>query len=94
MLQISGLAYEWDGSRPVGDRVIAAAVQGRPIDRALTYTVTVNSYLAEGGDRYTEFSKGKRLREGPLDLEGLRAYLQHGPQPTRPPDRNRIVRRG
>jgi 5'-nucleotidase len=94
MLQISGLTYEWDRSRPVGDRVTAAAIQSRPIDRAQTYTVTVNSYLAEGGDRFTEFSKGKRLREGPLDLEALRAYLQHAPQPVRPPDGNRIVRRG
>src|SRR5574341_1489290 len=94
MLQISGLTYEWDGSRPVGDRVTTATVQGRPIDRAQTYTVTVNSYLAEGGDRFPEFSRGKRLREGPLDLEALRAYLQHGPQPVRAPDSNRIVRRG
>jgi 5'-nucleotidase len=94
ILQISGLTYEWDASRPPHDRVVTAAIHSRPIDRAQTYTVTVNSYLAEGGDRFTEFSKGKRLREGPLDLEALRAYLQHVPQPMRAPDRNRIVRRG
>lgn len=93
MLQISGLTYEWDGSRPEDDRVTVVTVQGHPIDRAQTYTATVNSYLAEGGDRFSEFTKGKRLREGPLDLEALRAFLQLGPHPVRRPDGNRIVRR-
>jgi 5'-nucleotidase len=94
MLQVSGLMYEWDALRPVGDRVTAVWANGLAVDRTQTYTVTVNSYLAEGGDRFTEFSKGKRLREGPLDIDALTTYLQEIPVTIHKLERNRIVRRG
>jgi len=94
MLQVSGLRYEWNGSRPVGDRVTAVWANGLAVDRTQTYTVTVNSYLAQGGDRFTEFSKGKRLREGPLDIDALTTYLQEAHPTTGKPEQNRILRRG
>jgi 5'-nucleotidase len=93
MLQVSGLTYEWNGLRPVSDRVTAVSANGVAVDRTQIYTVAVNSYLAEGGDRFTAFSKGRRLREGPLDIDALATYLRQM-SPTQKLESNRILRRG
>src|SRR5256885_3880085 len=53
VLQVSkGFSYTWDDRRPHGDFVAADGImlQGRPIDPSATYRVTVNSFLADGGD--------------------------------------------
>ncbi|HET9599869.1 MAG TPA: 5'-nucleotidase C-terminal domain-containing protein, partial [Anaeromyxobacteraceae bacterium] len=41
-LQVSGMRIVYDSSRPLGARVLAVVVQGRPIDRARSYHATVN----------------------------------------------------
>ncbi|MGI8514697.1 MAG: bifunctional metallophosphatase/5'-nucleotidase [Acidimicrobiia bacterium] len=56
ILQVSeGFTYTWDELGPIGDKVDPAtiAINGVPIDLAASYRVTVNSCLADGGDRFT-----------------------------------------
>jgi 5'-nucleotidase len=81
MLQISGLTYTWDNRRPRGNRVVEVRQNGRPLDRAATYTVTTNSFLAEGGDRFSVFTRGANQVTGPVDLDALCSYIQSLPQP-------------
>ncbi len=81
MLQISGLTYTWDNRRPRGRRVVEVRKDGKPLDRAATYTVTANSFLAEGGDRFSVFPQGANQVTGPVDLDALCAYIQSLPQP-------------
>ena len=81
LLQVSGLSYTWNGSRPDNDRIIEVRQGGAAIDRAATYTVTVNSFLAEGGDKFSVFTQGKNQVAGPLDLEALVAYVKKLDQP-------------
>ena len=55
ILQVSrGFNYTWDGARPYGERVLAdrMSLNGRPIDPAASYRVTVNNFLAVGGDGF------------------------------------------
>src|SRR5258706_652278 len=56
ILQVSkGFSYAWDNARPYGERVLAdrMSLNGEPIDPAKGYRVTVNNYLAVGGDGFT-----------------------------------------
>lgn len=94
MLPVSrGFSYSWDASRPYGDRVIAASItlSGKPIDPATSYRVTVNNYLALGGDGFTVLTQGSSPQFGVYDDEALFAYFQAS-SPIEPPAVDRIVR--
>ncbi len=80
MLQISGLSYTWDASKPDGSKVVEARKGGVPLDRAASYTVTVNDFMAGGGDSFHVLEGGAHLVGGPLDLDALIRYVRaHSP---------------
>ncbi|MGB3740071.1 MAG: bifunctional metallophosphatase/5'-nucleotidase [Pontixanthobacter sp.] len=70
-----GFALTWDMDRPVGSRVVGATLDGAPIDPTATYRVTMNSFLASGGDGFTVFADGTDAVTGPLDLDAMEAYF-------------------
>jgi 2',3'-cyclic-nucleotide 2'-phosphodiesterase (5'-nucleotidase family) len=59
--QVSGLSVTIDPTKAPGSRVVSITVGGQPIDKAKTYTVATNDYMASGGDGYTAFKGGKVL---------------------------------
>jgi 5'-nucleotidase len=81
ILQVSGLSYTWGSGRPDHDRIVEVRKNGKPIDRRASYTMTVNSFLAAGGDKFTVLTQGRNQVTGPVDLEALVAYVQKLPQP-------------
>ena len=93
ILQISAsLHYSQDLSRPVGDRVSNITVNGDAMDPALSYRVSVNNFLAAGGDGFTVFAQGTNLVGGPIDLDAFTAYLTAHPNLAPPPaDRITVI---
>jgi 5'-nucleotidase len=95
----AGLTYTWDASRPggaasgQGDRVVPGSIKlhGQPIDPEKVYRVTVNTFLAYGGDNFTVFTQGKKMQDGATDLDALTTYLR-AKQALRPPLQDRIKR--
>jgi 5'-nucleotidase len=91
ILQVSrGFSYAWDGAKPYGDRVMAErmALNGQPIDPATRYRVTVNNYLAAGGDGFTVLTEAAAPQVGIYDVDALYAYLQaNSPLSPAQPDR-------
>jgi 5'-nucleotidase len=72
MLQPSrGLSYSWDSARPVGERVAAESLRlhGRRVEADRRYRVTVNDFLAFGGDGFSVLREGADTVGGPLDIE-------------------------
>jgi 5'-nucleotidase len=69
--------------------VTNAKLNGVPLDLAATYNVTVNNFLADGGDNFATFRTvtGPRI-DGGNDLEALINYLGAF-SPVAPPDTNR-----
>jgi 5'-nucleotidase len=58
------------------------------VDPAASYRVTVNSFLADGGDGFTELRNGTDRLGGAVDLDALAAYLTaHDPIAPTPLDR-------
>ena len=92
MLQISGLTYAWDNGLPVGDRVTEVRKGGVAIDKAATYTVTVNNFLAAGGDNFEVFTLGADQVIGPVDLDALITYISSLAQPFNAAIEGRIAR--
>ncbi|MGJ5202925.1 bifunctional metallophosphatase/5'-nucleotidase [Bradyrhizobium sp. HKCCYLR20261] len=93
ILQISrGFSYAFDPKQPAGSRVDAASMtlNGTAIDPAASYRVTLNNYLALGGDGFTAFKSGRDPLTGVYDDEALFAYLKAN-GPLGPPPRDRIV---
>lgn len=51
-------------------------LHGEPIDLAATYSVTVNSFLATGGDNFFELANGSAKRDtGKVDLAAMVDYM-------------------
>jgi 5'-nucleotidase len=94
ILQVSrGFSYVWDGARPFGERVMADSMtlNGARIEAARSYRVTVNNYLALGGDGFTVLKQGTAKQFGIFDDEALFAYFQAN-SPITPAASVRIAR--
>jgi 5'-nucleotidase len=94
ILQVSkGFSYAWDGAKPYGDRVMAdrMTLNGQRIDPEMNYRVTVNNYLAVGGDGFTAIKEGTSPQVGIYDVDALYAYFQAN-SPIAPTSEARIVR--
>lgn len=70
-----GFAFSYDMSRPQGSRIVSAELNGRAIDPAATYRVTMNSFLADGGDNFTGFRSGTESMVGPEDIVALEQWV-------------------
>jgi 5'-nucleotidase len=92
ILQVSkGFSYTWDNARPYGERVIGMSLNGARIDPAAGYRVTVNDYLAAGGDGFSVLKEATAPRVGVYDIDALYAYFQAN-SPVSPGQSERIVR--
>jgi 5'-nucleotidase len=78
-VQVSqGLSYAWDGSREGEARFVADSVRlhGQPLLAERDYRVTVNAFMAAGGDSFTELLKGRDRRTGAIDVDALEAWVK------------------
>ena len=92
IMKTSGLIYTWDNNRPIGDRIVEVRRNGAPIDRQASFSVTVNNFMAAGGDNFTVLTQGQNQVGGPIDLDALIAHIQSLPQPFSATIEGRIVR--
>ncbi|RXH42749.1 bifunctional metallophosphatase/5'-nucleotidase [Bradyrhizobium zhanjiangense] len=91
ILQVSnGFSYAWDAAKPFGERVMPEkmTLSGRPIEAGSGYRVTLNDYLAVGGDGFTVAKQGSAPQYGGYDADALFAFFRaHGPIGPLPPTR-------
>ncbi len=93
ILKISGLTYTWDNARPSNDRIVEVRkADGTLLDMAASYSITVNSFIAAGGDNYTVLTTGANRVIGSNDLDALIEYISAMPQPFNAVIEGRIKR--
>ena len=93
ILKTSGIKYTWDNNLPVGDRIVSVTrADGTTLDPAATYSVTVNSFMAAGGDNFVVLKDGTNRIVGPVDLEALVNYVEGLTQPFNVTIEGRITR--
>ena len=92
-LQISStLHYTQRPAAPLGERISNITVAGVPVSPTAGYRVSINNFLAAGGDGFTVFAQGTDLAGGPIDLDAFTAYLTAHPNLSPPPaDRITVV---
>lgn len=97
MLQPSrGFSYAWSANGPHGNRIIAESIllDGRAIDSEQRYRLTVNNFLADGGDGFRVLQEATDRVGGPVDVDALTGYLSASMTRPLAPDRTpRITRR-
>jgi 5'-nucleotidase len=88
MLVSAGFKYTWDGSQACNSRIRSATLtsgssseilvsNGVVANAAKTYRVTVNNFMATGGDGFSTFAtKGKDALGGAQDIDSLVAYMR------------------
>jgi 2',3'-cyclic-nucleotide 2'-phosphodiesterase (5'-nucleotidase family) len=78
ILKTSGLYYSWDPARPAGARIVEACdLAHEPVGLTRHYRVTVNDFLANGGDGFATLKALGAGESGPLDSEALEQYLEN-----------------
>ena len=96
MIPSKGFQYRWDGGKAcdarisnvtltrggVTETIVDAA--GTVLQPTKTYRVTVNSFMATGGDGFTTFLNGKSALGGAQDVDALTAYMARYKAPAAP----------
>jgi 5'-nucleotidase len=94
----ASVAYTVDPAAPAGTvadpcsggRVGDLTIGGVPVDPAATYRITVNNFLADGGDGFSVLREGVDRVVGQLDIDAFVAYLTAN-SPVSPPATDRIT---
>lgn len=96
ILQVSeGFTYRHTfsgGVSPLGGKYVcdgSLQIKGTPIDKTASYRVTMNSFLATGGDNFSVFNLGTNQLGGDVDLDALSAWFAVR-SPVAPTPRDRI----
>jgi 5'-nucleotidase len=91
ILQISHtLTYDRLAAAGPDGRVTNVRIAGVPLDPGASYRVTVNNFLAEGGDNYTVLKQGTNRLGGDVDLDAFSKYVESH-SPVAPGPQNRIT---
>ena len=91
ILQVSdGFAYTWSASAPTGSKVSGITIDGVSVQPGSSYRVTVNSFLADGGDNFAVLREGTNRLGGDVDLDALEKYFDAN-SPVAPGPQNRIT---
>lgn len=75
----TGFAFRYDPARPAGDRIVTITLDGKPLDMAKTYRVTVNGFLGLGGDGFSGFVGKPDTVTGPTDIDALESWIKAVP---------------
>jgi 5'-nucleotidase len=95
ILQVSdGFTYTWDGDMADGAKIDASTIMigGVMVEPGTGYRVTVNSFLASGGDNFSVLVDGTERLGGEIDLDALVTYFgDNSPPGLSPGPRDRIT---
>jgi len=76
-LVFAGMTYAFDATKPQERRLLDIRVAGAPLENERLYTVAMNSFLAFGGDGFSEFKNGVDVVETEMtDIQALCQYFQ------------------
>jgi 5'-nucleotidase len=93
ILQVAaGFNYTYDTAQACGSRITSLTLNGDALVMADTYRVTMNNFLADGGDSFPGMKAGtNRVNLAGFDIDALTAYLT-AHAPVAPGPQNRITK--
>jgi 5'-nucleotidase len=96
LLPSSTVHYTWSQGAVANacttNPVSGLTIGGAPVDPAASYRITVNSFLADGGDGFAVLRQGTDRLGGEVDTDALEAYIEPSLEgtPIAPPALDRI----
>jgi len=75
LLPSQGFSYAFDLRAAPGARISGMRLDGRPVVDEARYRVTMNDFLAAGGDNFSVFEQGTDPLGGGQDVDALEAYI-------------------
>ena len=89
---VSGVQLRYDPARPADDRLLDVTVDGRALDPARIYSITLNDFMVTGGDGLGLAGVAIETRAANIvDLDALVAYVRARPSGVAPPPVDRIL---
>lgn len=86
------LSYQYNNVATNSPRARNIRINGRALTDQQNYRVTVNSFLAEGGDNFSVLRQGTQRTIAGADLQALQDYLvEHAPVSDPIPGRIRLI---
>lgn len=80
ILQISnGFSYTWNSNGAACDKVDPSTIKinGAIVDPTASYRITVNNFLADGGDKFYVLAQGTNRLGGAQDIDSFEAWLNN-----------------
>lgn len=80
----NGFSYTWDANKPegapagTGQRIVPGSMKlnGDPIEMEKNYRVTVNNFMASGGDNFSVLLQGANVQAGEIDSVVSKLYFR------------------
>ena len=93
-MQVSaGFSYTWQGANPCGSKIVDVMLNctqlvsnGTVLAPTQTFRVTINNFMATGGDNFAVFKSATDALGGAQDIDALIAYLAGFKAPLAPYD--------
>ena len=83
MLPSANVRYQWSGTQVI-DNSVSFDGGATTINKAASYRVVMNNFMADGGDGYTVFKSCTNPLGGDVDLDAFTAYLGNHPNLSAP----------
>lgn len=83
------LSYTYKKDTTAVPRATQIMISGQALMDSKSYRVTVNSFIADGGDNFTVLTKGTNRVGGGQDVDALEKYINQN-SPVQAPETNRI----
>jgi len=85
-------SYSYKKDNSTSPRASNILVAGQALNDSKVYRVTVNSFLADGGDNFTVLKEGKNPVGGGQDIDALEKYVvQYSPLNAPKTDRIKVL---
>jgi 5'-nucleotidase len=94
VMAVSNVTYTYTRNVPAGQKRVldgSLKIGGVVVDKAASYRVVMNNFMADGGDGYTVFRSCTNPLGGEVDIDAFGRYLL-AHSPLAPPPLNRITR--
>ncbi|MBK9097394.1 MAG: 5'-nucleotidase C-terminal domain-containing protein [bacterium] len=94
MIQVSGLEYKYDATKPAGERVVSVLINGQPVDPVAVYSITASEMVLAILD-YTQIPySDPNILTGVTEFEAVTNYVMTQNNFLHPKEIGRIVNVG
>ena len=93
-MAVSQVTYSYTRTVPAGQKRVldgSLKIGGTTVDKAASYRVVLNNFIADGGDGFSVFRSCTAPLGGDVDIDAFGRYVG-AHSPLSPPPLNRITR--